>query len=142
MYKRQIDDLNGHRIAILRALTVLRQMSLDPSLVDESYAGLAASAKVDALVEQLTELGIGQSFFIAKTLETVKAADFFSGMLKTIVFAFFIAITSCWRGFNTEGGTEGVGNSTTYVVVSSSIFILVSDFFLTKLFILTLYGGN
>ena len=31
-------------------------MSLDPSLVDESYAGLASSAKVDALVEQLTEL--------------------------------------------------------------------------------------
>lgn len=86
------------------------------------------------------ELGIGQSFFIAKTLETVKAADLFSGMLKTLVFAFFIGITACWKGFNTEGGTEGVGNSTTFVVVSSSIFILVSDFFLTKLFILTLYG--
>ena len=34
-----IDDVNGNRIAILRALTVLRQMSLDPSLVDEAYAG-------------------------------------------------------------------------------------------------------
>ena len=31
-------------------------MSLDPSLVDEAYAGLASSAKVDALVEQLEEL--------------------------------------------------------------------------------------
>ena len=51
-----IDDVNGNRIAILRALTVLRQMSLDPSLVDEAYAGLAPSAKVDALVEQLGEL--------------------------------------------------------------------------------------
>ncbi len=51
-----IDDVNGNRIAILRALTVLRQMSLDPSLVDEAYAGLASSAKVDALVEQLGEL--------------------------------------------------------------------------------------
>ena len=30
-----IDDVNGNRIAILRALTVLRQMSLDPSLVDD-----------------------------------------------------------------------------------------------------------
>jgi phospholipid/cholesterol/gamma-HCH transport system permease protein len=88
------------------------------------------------------ELGIGQSFFIAKTLETVKSADLFSGMLKTVVFAFFISITACWKGFNTEGGTEGVGNSTTWVVVSSSIFILVSDFFLTKLFILTLYGQH
>ncbi|HET9022865.1 MAG TPA: DEAD/DEAH box helicase [Ornithinibacter sp.] len=51
-----IDDVQGNRIAILRALTVLRQMSLDPSLVDEGYAGLAPSAKVDALVEQLGEL--------------------------------------------------------------------------------------
>ena len=51
-----IDDVNGNRIAILRALTVLRQMSLDPALVDEAYAGAAPSAKVDALVEQLGEL--------------------------------------------------------------------------------------
>ncbi len=51
-----IDDVDGNRIAILRALTVLRQLSLDPSLVDPAYAGLAPSAKVDALVEQLGEL--------------------------------------------------------------------------------------
>lgn len=92
-----------------------------------------------AMVICKTELGIGQSFFLAKMLETVKSADLFTGMLKTIVFAFFIGITACWRGFNTEGGTEGVGDSTTWVVVTSSIFILVSDFFLTKLFIMTVY---
>jgi phospholipid/cholesterol/gamma-HCH transport system permease protein len=92
-----------------------------------------------AMVICKTELGIGQSFFIAKTLETVKAADLLTGLAKTVVFAFFIAITACWRGFRSEGGTEGVGDSTTWVVVSSSIFILISDFFLTKLFILTVY---
>ena len=51
-----IDDLDGNRMAVLRALTALRQMSLDPALVDAEYAGLAASAKVDLLVEYLTEL--------------------------------------------------------------------------------------
>ncbi|MGL4745358.1 MAG: SNF2-related protein, partial [Dermatophilaceae bacterium] len=51
-----IDDLDGNRIAILRALTVLRQLSLDPALVDDEYAGLASSAKVDTLVEQVGEL--------------------------------------------------------------------------------------
>ncbi|KGN37137.1 helicase [Knoellia subterranea KCTC 19937] len=52
-----IDDLDGNRIAILRALTVLRQMALDPSLVDaEAYGGVAPSAKVEALVEQVAEL--------------------------------------------------------------------------------------
>ncbi|MGL5851234.1 MAG: SNF2-related protein, partial [Phycicoccus sp.] len=51
-----IDDLDGNRIAVLRALTVLRQLSLDPSLVDDGYAGLASSAKVDTLVEHVAEL--------------------------------------------------------------------------------------
>lgn len=52
-----IDDLDGNRIAILRALTVLRQMALDPALVDaEEYGGAAPSAKVEALVEQVAEL--------------------------------------------------------------------------------------
>jgi SNF2 family DNA or RNA helicase len=51
-----IDDLDGNRMAVLRALTALRQLALDPALVDEQYAGLASSAKVDALVEQLGEL--------------------------------------------------------------------------------------
>jgi phospholipid/cholesterol/gamma-HCH transport system permease protein len=92
-----------------------------------------------AMVICKTELGIGQGFFIMKTLETIKSVDLFTGMAKTIVFAFFISITACWKGFNTEGGTEGVGNTTTWVVVTSSIFIMISDFFLTKLFFLTLY---
>ncbi|HET7761051.1 MAG TPA: DEAD/DEAH box helicase [Phycicoccus sp.] len=51
-----IDDLDGNRMAILRALTALRQLALDPSLVDEEYVGLGPSAKVDVLVEQLGEL--------------------------------------------------------------------------------------
>ena len=52
-----IDDLDGNRIAILRALTVLRQMALDPALVDaEAYGEVAPSAKVEALVEQVAEL--------------------------------------------------------------------------------------
>ncbi|NHA68116.1 DEAD/DEAH box helicase [Phycicoccus flavus] len=51
-----IDDLDGNRMAVLRALTALRQMALDPSLVDDEYAGLATSAKVDTLVEHVSEL--------------------------------------------------------------------------------------
>ncbi len=92
-----------------------------------------------AMVICKTELGIGQAYFISKALETIKSVDLFTGMLKTVVFAVFIAIAGCWKGFNAEGGTEGVGQATTWVVVASSIFIMVSDFFLTKLFILTVY---
>ena len=49
-------DLDKNRLKILRALTMLRQLSLDPSLLDAEHAGLATSAKVTALVERLTAL--------------------------------------------------------------------------------------
>jgi len=44
-----------------------------------------------------------------------------------------IALFSCARGFRTSGGAQGVGRATTGAMVTSSMAILVSDFFLTKL---------
>jgi phospholipid/cholesterol/gamma-HCH transport system permease protein len=85
------------------------------------------------------ELNIGFSFFMAKVTETLTIADLFTGMAKTVVFAFFIAIAACWKGLNTEGGTLGVGKTTTWVVVTSSIFIMIADFFLTKFFFIAVY---
>src|SRR5690606_38754435 len=49
-----VGDLNRNRITILRSLTLLRQLSLAPSLVDASYP--ETSAKIDALLEHLEEL--------------------------------------------------------------------------------------
>ena len=51
-----LEDPDKNRIAIFRALTVLRQLSLDPSLVDEAHAGLVTSAKITTLLQQLREL--------------------------------------------------------------------------------------
>jgi superfamily II DNA or RNA helicase len=50
-----IDDLNSHRIAILRSLTLLRQLSLHAGLVDTAHAALP-SAKIEALLEQLGDV--------------------------------------------------------------------------------------
>lgn len=51
-----LDDPDANQIAILAALTRLRQMALDPGLVDDSYAGKATSAKLTTLVEHVQEL--------------------------------------------------------------------------------------
>lgn len=122
------------RIVIPRVLACMITMPFLTLFAD--YLGLWG-----AMVIAKSELGIGQGYFIAKVLDTIKYVDLLSGMLKTLVFAFFISITACWKGMETEGGTAGVGETTTWVVVSTSIFVMISDFFLTKLFILTLYGG-
>jgi superfamily II DNA or RNA helicase len=50
-----IEDLDGNRFTILRSLTLLRQLSLDPVLVDERHAGAPAS-KIEVLLSMLDEL--------------------------------------------------------------------------------------
>ncbi len=96
-------------------------------------------ALTGAMLISKTELNIDIHFFVAKVFETITVTDVLTGMAKTVVFAFFIAISACWKGLSTEGGTQGVGVSTTWTVVASSIFIMIADFFLTKLFFLTVY---
>jgi phospholipid/cholesterol/gamma-HCH transport system permease protein len=59
--------------------------------------------------------------------------DFVQGLTKPLVFGAVISITACYFGLNTSGGTEGVGISTTRTVVTSSILILVLDYFLTQI---------
>jgi phospholipid/cholesterol/gamma-HCH transport system permease protein len=59
--------------------------------------------------------------------------DFVQGLTKPFVFGAVISITACYFGLNTSGGTEGVGISTTRTVVTSSILILVLDYFLTQI---------
>ncbi|SED01441.1 SWIM zinc finger [Rhodococcus pyridinivorans] len=53
-----VDDLDSNRFTILRSLTLLRQMSLDPALVDDAH-GTVGSAKIDALLEQLDDVIAG-----------------------------------------------------------------------------------
>lgn len=78
------------------------------------------------------EFGIPSGFFLRTALGSVHFRDFFSGMFKTPFFGAIIAIVGCHFGIRTRGGTEGVGSATTASVVTTSIAILVADFFLTK----------
>ena len=81
------------------------------------------------------EYNIDPQLFLRSALETVWLQDLFSGLAKTPVFGFIIAIVGCHFGLSTHGGTEGVGQSTTRTVVVVSIAILVSDYFLTRIFV-------
>ncbi len=61
------------------------------------------------------------------------ARDFFQpfdpvfGVIKSLVFGFVITSISCYMGYFTEGGAEGVGRSTTQAAVMSCVYILLSD---------------
>jgi len=71
------------------------------------------------------------SMYIENAQMMVGMSDLFSGLTKTFFFGIIIVTVSCYKGFNTSGGAEGVGKATTSAVVVSSISILVADYFLT-----------
>ena len=50
-----LDDVDKNRFTILKSLTLLRQLALDPALVDEQYAGVRSS-KLDVFREQLEDV--------------------------------------------------------------------------------------
>jgi phospholipid/cholesterol/gamma-HCH transport system permease protein len=67
------------------------------------------------------------------TFQFLAMNDVYSGLFKAAVFGLILTLTGCVRGYYATGGAEGVGRATTNAVVSASLIILLTDFFLTKL---------
>lgn len=82
------------------------------------------------------EADVTARFYFDQVTDTVQVYDFTSGIAKTFFFGFMIGLIACYQGLNVTGGTRGVGLATTRAVVHSAVAIFVSDFFLTKLFLL------
>ena len=61
--------------------------------------------------------------------------DLAQGLLKPFVFAIIIASIGCFYGLRTVGGTQGVGRATTQAVVMSSVWIFVTNLFVTQIFV-------
>ncbi len=80
------------------------------------------------------KLGIGSSMYMNMTWDPLRIKDVLTGLFKAAVFAAIIAGIACYEGFETQGGAEGVGRSTTLSVVISFILIITADCFFTALF--------
>ena len=61
--------------------------------------------------------------------------DAWYSVIKAFFFAGSITVISCYMGFNTKQGAEGVGRATTGAVVASSVMILLLDVLLANLFL-------
>jgi phospholipid/cholesterol/gamma-HCH transport system permease protein len=89
---------------------------------------------IGGMVIAFAGFDIPMGFFLKSALEVTGWDDFFSGIAKTFFFGYIISIIGCYQGFNTRGGTEGVGRATTESVVIISVGILTCDYLLTEFF--------
>lgn len=76
--------------------------------------------------------GANSYLYMERTFQFLEINDITSGLVKAAFFGLILSVTGCTKGFYTSGGAEGVGRSTTSAVVTASLYILLSDFFLTK----------
>ena len=72
--------------------------------------------------------------FILRAVDRAEPWDLYSGLVKSVVFAWITITIACQRGLNVEGGAEGVGNATTQSVVWSLLMVLVANALLTGVF--------
>lgn len=76
--------------------------------------------------------GLSINEFLASVRDGITTDDILGGVIKPTCFAVIIGAVACYKGLNTEGGTVGVGRSTTRAVVTASIVVIVADFFLAR----------
>jgi phospholipid/cholesterol/gamma-HCH transport system permease protein len=80
------------------------------------------------------KLGFNPQAYLNGTWQRLETTDVVSGLVKAAVFGFIIALMGCYHGYYSRGGAQGVGQATTYAVVSASILILVVDYLITAAF--------
>lgn len=79
-------------------------------------------------------LGFNPNTYIITTVNFLTTDDVTSGLIKSAVFGFLIALLGCYHGYNSGRGAQGVGRATTDAVVSASILILASNYLMTQAF--------
>ena len=130
----QVDALRSMAISPVRRLVVPRVLAtviMMPVLTAiADVLGILGGLFIAVLELQMTAQD-----FLSSVWNYLKISDIMSGLGKTFFFGLEIAVIGCYNGLQVKGGAASVGRATTQTVVLASICVLISDFFLTKLFL-------
>jgi len=74
--------------------------------------------------------------YIQATTDALLVRDIVTGLIKSVMFGAVITAVGCYEGFETGGGAEEVGRSTTSAVVMSIFLVIVVDLIFTSMFYL------
>jgi phospholipid/cholesterol/gamma-HCH transport system permease protein len=139
-------------MVVTQQIDAMRSLGTDPIrklVVPRLIAGLTmvpaltvlsnAIGMVGGYVVAVFTLRLATSLYWHSSLDAIRMYDLFMGLVKPIVFGYFIVAVGCYQGLTTTGGTRGVGESTTQSVVVASILILASDYFLNLIILKFVY---
>ncbi len=135
-------------MAVTEQVDAIRSMGSDPVrklVVPRLWATIAMLPLLTILADAMGifgglligvfQEGLSASFYLQRTFQVLSFDDVWLGVAKPLLFAFQIALLGCYNGLNARGGADGVGKATTNTVYVVAISVLISDFFITKLFL-------
>jgi phospholipid/cholesterol/gamma-HCH transport system permease protein len=128
----QIDALEANAVdafkylAVTRIIACMIAMPLLTTMMN--FAGIFGGYVAEAAVS-----GMPWPLYFERSFLYIGFSDLIPATLKTIVFGYLIAVVSCYLGFTTSRGTEGVGEASTRSVVMASMLIILSDVILVKI---------
>lgn len=80
-------------------------------------------------------LGVPQGTYFFQMKEVMNMEDIRIGLYKSLSFGVIVSWICCYKGFFAGYGAEGVSRATTSAVVTSSVIILIWDYFLNSVLI-------
>ncbi|HXM36548.1 MAG TPA: ABC transporter permease [Pyrinomonadaceae bacterium] len=132
-------------MVVSQQIDAMRALGTDPTrkLVAPRLLALLISLPLLTVIADMVGIGGGwvtatalynipSSMFINSVRDGMTTDDLIGGLVKPIAFALIIGAVACRQGLATEGGTVGVGRSTTRAVVLASILVIIADYFLAK----------
>ena len=139
---------------ITEQIDALRSMAVDPTrylMAPRVLAGIIAMPLLTCIfdvvgifggyVVSVGLLGLSGGTFMGRMIAAVDMLDITSGLIKAIVFGFIFGWVSCYKGYTCGFGSVGVNKATTGSVVTSSVAVLVVDYFLTTIINNVFMGG-
>jgi len=122
------------------ALETLATNPVKYLIVPRFIAGLVMLPALTVIADMIGIIGgylitvglfrVSSVIYWRRTWDFLELEDIYNGLIKAAFFGASIALISCYKGFYTSGGAEGVGRATTGAVVVSFMTILVSNYFL------------
>jgi len=128
-------------------LDALKVMGLNPVkyLVAPKFLAMVTSVPSVTVIAMLIMIlggwtasvfvvGVETEVYLRQTVNAIIEKDLLIGMVKSFFFGVVICWVGVYRGFQVEGGAEGVGRLTTASVVTSIFLIVIVDLVFTVLF--------
>ncbi|MEL7585497.1 MAG: ABC transporter permease [Prolixibacteraceae bacterium] len=70
---------------------------------------------------------VSLTLFMSQAFDALSFSDIIPATIKTFFFGFFIGLIGSYKGYNTQRGTESVGQAANSAVVTASLVIFIID---------------